>query len=313
MLQPPSFISWSLQQAAQYVDNKSIDLNPKYQRNVVWDNAKQSALINSIWLGYYVPPIVLGFLPEDTSRWVCIDGKQRLTSIVRFRRNQIPLCVDESGYAYYYSAKPTHVDRGYVQEIFSPVQRIEFDSRSIAIVTIYGATDEIQREMFSRIQEGVPLKIGEKLYAKTGSAYDLAREFVGKYKHHIVQYVNDIRRDDFMFYLRVINFIYGGDITHTRVIKKQLNSISVTPSAREGIERLLDRTFTVLATDKCPTARGAVGLTIAVIAMSKCDNTSTDDCIALVNDVIDRIKLTNPKLANTSSVYREACNLISEV
>lgn len=69
--------------------------------DIVWSEQKQSGLIDSLFRNYYIPPIIFGemtifsssshlaqILPkavataEDGSESrVCIDGKQRLTSI----------------------------------------------------------------------------------------------------------------------------------------------------------------------------------------------------------------------------------------
>ncbi|KAJ7283565.1 hypothetical protein C8J57DRAFT_1217950 [Mycena rebaudengoi] len=41
----------------------TIDLNPPYQRDVVWPLSKQVRLIDSIYLNYYIPPVIIFFLP----------------------------------------------------------------------------------------------------------------------------------------------------------------------------------------------------------------------------------------------------------
>ncbi|KAG6857101.1 hypothetical protein H0H87_009662 [Tephrocybe sp. NHM501043] len=72
----------------------SIDLEPSYQRDVVWPDSKQIGLIHSIFHNYYIPPIVFAVhIAEDDSNetvCVCVDGKQRLTSIQKFCDGQIP-------------------------------------------------------------------------------------------------------------------------------------------------------------------------------------------------------------------------------
>lgn len=61
----------------------TVDLNPEYQRGVVWSLSKQVALIDSIFKHYYVPPVILASIEsiEGAEAMVCIDGKQRLSSI----------------------------------------------------------------------------------------------------------------------------------------------------------------------------------------------------------------------------------------
>ena len=69
---------------------------PKLQRDyrfpdVVWPEAKQSKLLDSIYRNYYVPPIVFDVYKDEDGEEVmrCVDGKQRLTSIQKFFDGQV--------------------------------------------------------------------------------------------------------------------------------------------------------------------------------------------------------------------------------
>lgn len=57
---------------------------------VVWNNEKQILLIESIFRNFYIPPVL--FRVEETDDGplrICMDGKQRLTSIQRFLDGQV--------------------------------------------------------------------------------------------------------------------------------------------------------------------------------------------------------------------------------
>ena len=71
------------------IDDKSLDLNPPWQRKIVWPDAKQRALIRSILLGFPLPSIIL-FRPKNSAKLEVVDGKQRLTSLHRFINGEIP-------------------------------------------------------------------------------------------------------------------------------------------------------------------------------------------------------------------------------
>ena len=71
------------------IQRGTLDLNPPWQRKVVWGAPKQRALIKSILLGFPLPSIIL-FSPKGTSGLQVVDGKQRLTSILRFLQGEIP-------------------------------------------------------------------------------------------------------------------------------------------------------------------------------------------------------------------------------
>ena len=78
----------------QMIKNDQLDLNPPWQRSVVWSPAKQKELIKSILLGIPIPSIILhlenpGKLGEE--RYSIIDGKQRLTAISHFLNNVFKL------------------------------------------------------------------------------------------------------------------------------------------------------------------------------------------------------------------------------
>ncbi|NOK18830.1 DUF262 domain-containing protein [Corallococcus carmarthensis] len=70
------------------------NFNPPYQRHSVWTDDKQSFFIDSILRNFPVPPIFLHQHIDDTTgrtMYDVIDGKQRLTSLIRFIENKIPV------------------------------------------------------------------------------------------------------------------------------------------------------------------------------------------------------------------------------
>jgi hypothetical protein len=76
------------------VTTKQLDLNPPWQRTVVWSGAKQKDLIKSILLGVPIPSIILHQDSKGDSmheQYAIIDGKQRLSAIYGFLTNQFKL------------------------------------------------------------------------------------------------------------------------------------------------------------------------------------------------------------------------------
>lgn len=76
-----------------YLLNK-YDFDPAYQRKSVWSDEKQSFFIDSIFKNFPIPPIFLHQKIDDAvgkTTYDIIDGKQRLTSIIRFINNEIPI------------------------------------------------------------------------------------------------------------------------------------------------------------------------------------------------------------------------------
>jgi hypothetical protein len=75
-----------------YLLNK-YNFSPAYQRKSVWSDEKQSFFIDSILKNFPIPPIFLHQkIDDDTgkTKYDVIDGKQRLTSVIRFLKNEIP-------------------------------------------------------------------------------------------------------------------------------------------------------------------------------------------------------------------------------
>lgn len=79
----------SLETVASMVAANAIDVQPEYQRRERWSHEAQSALIESFLLNIPVPPIYLA--EEDFGTYSVIDGKQRLTTIKKFMREEISL------------------------------------------------------------------------------------------------------------------------------------------------------------------------------------------------------------------------------
>ncbi|MBN3754485.1 DUF262 domain-containing protein [Paraburkholderia sp. Tr-20389] len=60
----------------------AIFVPPEYQRQFVWDEARESELIESIFLGIPVPSLFMATNPDAT--WEIVDGVQRLSTIAHF-------------------------------------------------------------------------------------------------------------------------------------------------------------------------------------------------------------------------------------
>lgn len=81
----------SLETVAAMVESEAIDVQPQYQRRERWDMKAQSALIESFLLNIPVPPVYLA--EESFGTYSVIDGKQRLTTIKRFMREEFSLSI----------------------------------------------------------------------------------------------------------------------------------------------------------------------------------------------------------------------------
>ncbi len=72
----------SVRQVLDMVGSGDIFVPPEYQRQFIWDTARQSVLIESVLLGIPVPSLFMATNPDST--WEVVDGVQRLGSLSHF-------------------------------------------------------------------------------------------------------------------------------------------------------------------------------------------------------------------------------------
>jgi hypothetical protein len=153
-------------------------MNPLYQREGdIWNLDKRQLLIDTIVNQFDVPKIYLHKFPRAVQRddgktyeYAVIDRKQRLTAIWAFIDGRFPLASD---FAYLKSEENgltvtagglTYADlaRKY------PDVKTDFDSYALDVVCV--ETDEIEliEDLFSRLNEAVPLSAPEKRNALPG-------------------------------------------------------------------------------------------------------------------------------------------------
>lgn len=70
-------------------DRKRLIIDPAYQRNFVWKPEQMSRFIESILLGFPLPPFYVNQTVEN--KLVIIDGLQRTTTLHRFVKNEFAL------------------------------------------------------------------------------------------------------------------------------------------------------------------------------------------------------------------------------
>ena len=74
-------------------NRKLLDLDPPYQRRSVWNQAYRNYYIDTILLGYPSPALFLfeRISPEGQTEYFVVDGKQRLSTIFSFIKNEFPV------------------------------------------------------------------------------------------------------------------------------------------------------------------------------------------------------------------------------
>ncbi|KAF8205051.1 hypothetical protein BJ912DRAFT_20715 [Pholiota molesta] len=146
------------------IHNGAIDLNPVYQRDVVWTEAKQVGLIDSLFRNFFIPPVIFAVHKnnEGDETRICVDGKQRLTSIQRFFDGLIPHKNTRTKKSYWYTMPENSKN---IKTELPEKYKDEFRSKVITVVEYFGLTPGSEREIFQRVQLGMSLTAAEKLQA----------------------------------------------------------------------------------------------------------------------------------------------------
>lgn len=76
----------SVFQALRKIERGQIDISPDFQRAFVWDEVKQSRLVESMLIRIPLPAFYLD--ATEQTQWRVVDGLQRLTTLKRFCRDE---------------------------------------------------------------------------------------------------------------------------------------------------------------------------------------------------------------------------------
>ena len=160
--------------------------DPSYQRNGdVWALEKKQLLIDSIINRYDIPKIYFHKFDRNEAQktgkqYAVIDGRQRLETIIKFIEGQFALGDD---FEYLEDGKVIAAGMNYA-ELGKKYPKIKsrFDAFSLPIVTVETDDIELIEDMFSRLNEAVPLNSAEKRRAIGGD---------------VVKAVDDVAKLDF--------------------------------------------------------------------------------------------------------------------
>lgn len=288
----PSPKTYSVGTINVYLHSGVINLDVPYQRKVVWNTKKQTALINSLWTNMYIYPALMNELTTEGSyTWNCVDGKQRLTSIRRFYDNEISLSI--GGAEVYYLVAPV----GRNIRIMTDAERLAIDNKNFSVVIFENLDYDMEKQIFSVIQNGVPLNYIEKMGVLdtpfTRAAHMLRDVFyVGKIK----EMVSDIRGDDMLLFSRILcaSMTDGVPTTNMTAIHKfAKTNTSVDPGAIEracAMSTKLNDNFIV---------SGNISSAISVMVIRKHLDQPDEFVQGKIRDVMSEIRKSHRALSGT--------------
>lgn len=167
-----------------YADRDRIDMEPPYQRQgEIWSLEKRQLLIDSIVNRYDIPKLYFHKLDREASKktkkdYAVIDGRQRLEAIFGFIDGEFPLSKDFE----FLEDKAVNAAELTYDDLARKYPRIKqrFDAFSLPIVCVEADDLELIEDMFSRLNEAVPLNAAEKRNAIGG---DMARAITALTRH----------------------------------------------------------------------------------------------------------------------------------
>lgn len=144
------------------IDQGSFVMDPDFQRAFIWDEEKQSKLIESVLMRI---PLPVFYLAEDTQgRMIVVDGLQRLSTFARFIKNKLKLKL------------PKQADlHGKMFEGLSPKLQNRIEDCNLVLYIVDAKVPERARlDIFERVNSGVPLtrqQMRNSLYMGPATAF----------------------------------------------------------------------------------------------------------------------------------------------
>ncbi|MHA6689544.1 DUF262 domain-containing protein [Devosia sp. A449] len=116
---------------------------PEYQRNMVWNDVRQSEFIESVIIGLPIP--FLFYYEDGEGRFEIVDGSQRLRTLQKFMDNDLKLR----------GLELLEALNGFRYQDLETARRQKLGNRSIRGIVLEEGTDpETRTEMFRRINTG---------------------------------------------------------------------------------------------------------------------------------------------------------------
>lgn len=138
---------FSLKQFNDLIEDGDIELAPDFQRNFIWDETRQSRLIESLLLGLPLPSIYLSQYGDG--RLTIVDGLQRIMTIRRFLDNKLRLSNLE------YINECNGMNYSQLKEYYSPLRMRRFGQTQIMCFVIdYRSPNKLKFDLFRRLNTG---------------------------------------------------------------------------------------------------------------------------------------------------------------
>lgn len=196
-----------------------VKIDPDYQRpGGVWSRAKKQLFIDSLINKYDVPKFYLhalaGAHASEEHKYAIVDGRQRLETIWEFFDGRFPLAED---FKFLANDEVEAGSMNYAQlsEEYPRLLTI-LHSRTLSVMVITADELDFIEDMFSRLNEAVPLNAAEKRNAFGGPLPQIVRELVSHPFFSERIKVNPSRYRHFDVAAKVLYLECNGEIVDTK-------------------------------------------------------------------------------------------------
>lgn len=234
-----------IQDLLSFQKDKSLDVNPWYQRRSVWSDPQKAYLINTIHERKPVPSIYVRHhidLDEERSVKEVVDGQQRVRSIISYRADEFA------------ARHPEHKKKVKYSEL-SKAQQQRFLTTKLSVGYLIGADDRDVIEIFGRINSiSKTLNPQEKrnaIFSGEFKQFSLkeAVERLSFWRNAAIFTANDISRMQEVQFTSdlIINLIQGLSDYSATLIDKYYRDYDAEFAHDEAVKERLDAVFDKLA------------------------------------------------------------------
>jgi uncharacterized protein with ParB-like and HNH nuclease domain len=204
---------------------KTIVLNPDFQRNEVWDDIRKSQLIESLMLKIPLPMFYVS--ADEKNNYTVVDGLQRLSTIRSFILGDEYLknpdeAIEGNGFKLQGLEFWKDYESKNFNELPSNIQNRILETVFTFTVINPGTPEEVRRNIFNRINKGgLPLssqEIRNALYI--GHSTKLLKELsqYSEFLDSTSSSIKSLRMEDRELILRFLAFLIRDYTTYTRTI-----------------------------------------------------------------------------------------------
>ena len=220
--------------------NGMLKANPEYQRGAVWSLIQKKKLIDSVMRGYPLPLIYLHHIKKNVAGMQredleIIDGQQRINALYEFAEGAYKLLdprLDEreAKFPTFIRVQECPWGRADIATLSSEL-REAFLSTELAVVKVTTYTDNEARDLFIRLQAGLPLNSQETRDAWPGQITDFILKIGGK--PQLARYPGHL------FFKRILGMKPESDRGKTRQLAAQILMLYLNRH-RNGADAFVD-------------------------------------------------------------------------